>query len=274
MLEIYNNLDNRSEDKLLHFLHGNSITPHSYSKLLNSFSEIFLIKSFLLRPLWYQKEMPNFKNWKIFLDDYLNSIKNENNIVGIGHSIGGNLLLKAALIKPEKFKKIILLDPTFLVPFKIRVWNMFSFFNLQSVFLPLIKSAKNKRMHYNSYDELYNSYRSKKLFSQFDNNSLQLFIKSISKKDSNGVHLIYPSDWDSKIYKTSMRNDIFIWNNIDKLDVKTVIIRAKNSNVFFHDAEQLLHKKNNKIEFDIIDGDHFFPINNAEKTIKLVHNYI
>ena len=33
-------------------------------------------------------------------------------------------------------------------------------------------------------------------------------------------------------------------------------------------------KKNNKIEFDIFDGDHFFPINNAEKTIKLVHNYI
>ena len=155
MLEIYNKSANQS--KILHFLHGNSITPHSYSKLLNFFSDRFLVKYFLLRSLWPKEKMPNFQNWKIFLDDYLNSIKNEDNIVGVGHSIGGNLLLKAALKKPEKFTKIILLDPTFIVPFKIRIWNMFSFFNLQSIFLPLIKSAKNKRMHYNSYDELYAS---------------------------------------------------------------------------------------------------------------------
>ena len=140
MLKTYNDPGNQS--KTLHFLHGNSITPQSYSKLLNSFSDSFLVKYFLLRPLWYKEKMPNFKNWNIFLDDYLDSIKNEDNIIGIGHSIGGNLLLKAALKKPEKFTKIILLDPTFLIPYKIRIWNIFSFFNLQSIFLPLIKSAK------------------------------------------------------------------------------------------------------------------------------------
>ena len=171
MLKIYNKTDNQS--KTLHFLHGNSITPQSYSKLLNSFSNRFLVKYFLLRPLWYKEKMPNFKNWNIFLDDYLDSIKNEDNIVGVGHSIGGNLLLKAALKKPEKFTKIILLDPTFLVPFKIRVWNMFSFFNLQSIFLPLIKSAKNKIMHYNSIDDIYLSYRKKKIFSNFSNSDFK-----------------------------------------------------------------------------------------------------
>ena len=70
MLEIYNKSDNQS--KILHFLHGNSITPHSYSKLLNCFSDRFLVKYFLLRSLCYKEKMPNFKNWKIFLDDYLN----------------------------------------------------------------------------------------------------------------------------------------------------------------------------------------------------------
>ena len=272
MLEIYNKFDNQS--KILHFLHGNSITPHSYSKLLNCFSDRFLVKYFLLRSLWYKEKMPNFKNWKIFLDDYLNSIKNEDNIVGVGHSIGGNLLLKAALKKPEKFTKIILLDPTFLIPFKIRVWNMFSIFNLQSIFLPLIKSAKNKKMHYNSFDEIYSSYRDKKIFNNFTDSDLKFLIKSIVIEEGDAVKLIYPSDWDSRIYRTSMRNDMFIWNNISKLDVKTVIIRAKNSNVFFYQTEKLLSKKNNKIEFKVIDGDHFFPINNADKTIKLVKNYI
>jgi pimeloyl-ACP methyl ester carboxylesterase len=272
MLKIYNNPNNQS--KTLHFLHGNSITPQSYSKLLNSLSNRYLVKYFLLRSLWYKEKMPNFKNWKIFLDDYLDSIKNEDNIVGVGHSIGGNLLLKAALKKPEKFTKIILLDPTFLIPFKIRIWNMFSFFNLQSIFLPLIKSAKNKKIYYNSVDDIYLSYRKKKIFSNFSNSDLKILIESIIIENEDGVKLIYPSDWDSKIYKTSMCNDMFIWNNISNLDVKITIIRAKASNVFFSDAEKLLAKNNNKIEFQTIEGDHFFPINNAEKTIKLIENYI
>jgi len=71
-----------------------------------------------------------------------------------------------------------------------------------------------------------------------------------------------------------MCNDMFIWNNISNLDVKITIIRAKASNVFFSDAEKLLAKKNNKIEFQCIEGDHFFPINNTEKTIKLIEDYI
>ena len=272
MLKRYNDSNNQS--KTLHFLHGNSITPQSYSKLLNSLSNMFLVKYFLLRPLWHKEKMPNFKNWKIFLDDYLDSIKNENNIVGVGHSIGGNLLLKAALKKPEKFRKIILLDPTFIVPFKIRIWNILSFFNLQSIFLPLIKSAKNKKIHYNSIDDIYLSYRKKKIFSNFSNSDLKILIKSIVIESENSVKLVYPSDWDSRIYKTGMRNDMFIWNNISKLDVKILIVRAKESNVFFSDAEKLLAKKNNKIKFQTIEGDHFFPINNTEKTIKLIENYI
>ncbi len=271
MLEIYNN---GSDGKLLHFLHGNSITPQSYSNLLDYLSQNFLIKNFLLRPLWDKQEMPNFEDWTIFLDDYLNSINDENDIVAIGHSIGGNLLLKAALTKPEKFKKIILLDPTFITPFKIRVWNIICKLNLSSFFLPLIKSAKNKKMHYKSYDQLYDSYRKKRLFSQFEDKDLSAFVKSISRESSDGVHLIYPSDWDSRIYATGMRNDMFIWNNIANLNVKTLIVRAKSSNVFFKDAEDLLFKKNNKIKFCMIEGDHFFPINNTKKTIKLIEEYI
>ena len=111
-------------------------------------------------------------------------------------------------------------------------------------------------------------------YSDFEVLDLNNFIRSISKETQDGVKLIYPSDWDSRIYKTGMLNDMFIWNNISNLNVKTVIVRAKKSNVFLYDAEKLLIKKNNKIEFNIIDGDHFFPINNTDKTIKLIKDSI
>ena len=272
MFQTYNNSNDSSV--LMHFLHGNSITPQSYSKLLDCFSDNFLIKCFLLRPLWDKEKMPRFKNWDIFLNDYLDSIKNENNIIGIGHSIGGNLLLKAAIIKPEKFKKIILLDPTFMSPAIIRAWNVLSFFNMQSFFLPLINSSKNKKMHYNSFNDIYSSYRRKKIFSNFSDSDLKGLIKSIVKVSDDGIDLVYPSDWDSRIYRQGICNDMFIWNNINKIDVQIVIVRASNSDVFFKKTEELLFRKNDKIKFDIIDGDHFFPINNADETIKLIQDYL
>ena len=67
---------------------------------------------------------------------------------------------------------------------------------------------------------------------------------------------------------------MFIWNNINKTDVQIVIVRASNSDVFFKKTEELLFRKNDKIKFDIIDGDHFFPINNADETIKLIQDYL
>ena len=115
MLKSYSTL---KDSNCIHFIHGNSITPESYSSLLSLFSNNYNIKTFILRPLYDKSSMPKFKNWDIFLKDYLLSIKDENSIIGIGHSMGGNLLLRAALNQPNKFKKIILLDPTMLIPIK------------------------------------------------------------------------------------------------------------------------------------------------------------
>ena len=51
------------------------------------------------------------KNWIPFHLDYIETLTNDE-IIGMGHSIGGNIILRSALTHPEKFSKLILLDPT------------------------------------------------------------------------------------------------------------------------------------------------------------------
>ena len=235
MLKIYN--QNQIESKrLLHFLPGNSFTPCTYQKILNGLSDNFLIKISLLRPLWDTGPIPKFKNWNIFLNDYISSIKNETNIVGIGHSIGGNLLLKAAILNPKKFDKIILLDPTFFSPIKILGWKIISFFNAQSYFNPYIKYAENKKMEYKSIEEMLFSYRKHKVFSKFSDEDLNLLVKSLVVDNDNKINLIFNNKWDASIYKTALMNDMFIWNNISKLSTKALILRADNSDVFYNNG--------------------------------------
>ena len=258
----------------IHFIHGNSITPKSYSYLLNQFSNNYNIKTFLLRPLFDKSHMPKFKNWDIFLNDYLLSIKNEKSIIGLGHSIGGNLILRAALNEPKKFKKIILLDPTMLVPIKTFFWNIMCIFCLQSKFLPLINKAKNKKMSYKNINEIFDSYRKKTIFSNFSDQQLMELIKSITKYDANKIKLIFPAEWDARIYAQGMRNDLQLWNKIKDLNVETIILRATKSNIFYKETENALLKRNNKIKFFQIDGDHFFPINKAEETADIISMYL
>lgn len=271
MLINYNTSNNNN---CLHFIHGNSLTPESYSPILNQISDNFEIKTFLLRPLFDKSPMPKFKNWDIFLNDYLSSIKNQNNIIGLGHSIGGNLILRAALNQPNKFKKIILLDPTMLVPIKTFFWNIMCIFKLQSKFLPLINKAKNKKMVFNDLNEVFDSYRNKTIFSNFNNQQLTRLIKSITKDDKGKIKLVFPANWDARIFSQGMRNDLKLWNKIKDLDVETIIVRASNSNIFYKETENALLKRNNKIKFLQIDGDHFFPINKAEETADIISKYL
>ncbi len=271
MLKNYN--DHKCKNSI-HFIHGNSITPQSYSVLLDQLSINFKLKNFLLRPLFDKTPMPKFKNWDIFLNDYLISIKNEDNIIGVGHSIGGNLILRAALNQPEKFKKIILLDPTMLVPIKTFFWNIMCFFCVQSKFLPLINKAKNKKMIYNNMSEIFNSYRNKTIFSNFNNQQLKELIKSIIYHEDDKIKLIFPAEWDARIYAQGMRNDLKLWNKIKDLNVETIIVRASKSNIFYKETENALLKRNNKIKFEIIDGDHFFPINMSNETFDIISKYL
>ena len=274
MLKIYNQNQSKSK-RLLHFLPGNSFTPCTYQKMLNGLSDNFLIKISLLRPLWDKNPIPDFKNWDIFLNDYMESIENENNIVGIGHSIGGNLLLKAAILNPKKFDKIILLDPTFFTPSKISGWKIISFFNAQSHFNSYIKSAENKKMEYKSIKEMFSSYRKRKVFSKFSDEDLNLLIKSLVIDSNNKVNLIFNNKWDAAIYKTALMNDMFIWNNISRLSTKTLIVRADNSDVFYNRTSKLVLKKNNIINIKTIkNSDHLFPINNSQNTLKFINDYI
>ena len=273
MLTVYN--QNHDYNQNIHFLHGNSFTPDSYKNLLDGLSNRGIVKTSLLRPLWAKANLVQFFNWDIFLDDYLDSIKGESNIVGVGHSIGGNLLLKAAIKQPERFDKIILLDPTFFVPKTIMLWKIISLFKMQSYVLPYINRAQNKKMNYSSIEEMFKAYRGYKVFSKFSDEDLLLLVNSLVKIKKNKVELIFDNEWDAQIYRTGLVNDMFIWKYISDLNVQTMIIRAEHSDVFLRKTSKYVIAKNKSIVIkDMIKSDHLFPINNYVKTLDLIDSYI
>ena len=96
----------------LYFIHANGFLPNAYQSLLNELNTSLTIKNHLLLDIFKKQKNLNLKNWIPFHDDFIESIKTKNNI-GIGHSIGGNIILRSSITNPKLFKAIILPDDFF-----------------------------------------------------------------------------------------------------------------------------------------------------------------
>ena len=271
-------INTKNNKSSIFFIHANGFPPDSYKSLYEKINSYSKINNFLLRPLWKEyTDHKILKDWGLFHNDFLGHIKNNNltNIIGIGHSIGGNIILKSAILEPKYFSKIILLDPTLFTPFRIFIWKLILLINLQDNFHPFLKRALNRKMSYSSYDEIFSSYRSKHIFKKINDLDLNNYIKSITKKNKHSIDISYSNKWEYQIYKTGLVNDSIIWNNIKKLKIPCLIIRAENSNAFLDSSERKIKKLNPNIQFKTLpNSSHLFPLEFPSSTSDIILSFI
>ena len=258
--------------KRCHFFHANGYPPDAYASFLNIISASYNIQSMLLRQFWENSPSAlELKNWDILLDDLTkyakeNNIHNEN---AIGHSIGGNLLLRSCLKNSDLYEKIVLLDPTIFSPTIIYMWRILSYFKAH----PLIKKAKNRRKLFNDFEEIFNSYRSKNIFSKIADEQLNEYIYSIFKEIGDQVELSYASAWEEAMYLTAGIKDFDIWKNLHNLQTPTLIIIPEESPVLrYYASKKIL--KNKFINIEILkESTHLFPLEKPEKTAQIILNF-
>ena len=262
-------------EKRCHFFHGNGYPPDAYSSLLNNISNSYNVQSMLLRQFWESSPDPRkVINWDIFLDDLLQYAM-ENNITSdyaIGHSIGGNILLRASIEKPNLYRKIVLLDPTIFSPLVIYIWRFLCYFKAH----PLIRNAKNRRKEFESFQEVFNSYRSKEVFSRIPDNQLDQYINSIFKKDGDKLLLYkncHPS-WEETMYLTAGIKDFDIWGNLHRLETPTLIIIPEINPVLRYYASKKI-SRNNFIKIKILkNSTHLFPLEKPVDTSEMILNFL
>jgi len=263
--------------KGLTFIHANGFPPISYNTILDELSKTYNVDNFLLRPLWSKKTDPKkLKDWNVFCEDYevfLNNYKDK--VIGLGHSIGGNIVLHTAIKNPKLFSKIILLDPTLFPPKIILMWKIINLFKLQHYFLDLSKNTKNKTMFYDSIDQMFQNYRKKAIFQNINDEILTNYIKSITKKGNGEIRITYSNNWEEQIYNKGLLKDNYIWKNIKNLSIPCLIIHVQNSNAFPQSSIEKIKKINKNIQFKSLDNlTHLFPLENPEITTKLINQFI
>ncbi len=265
----------RKSNRTCHFIHANGYPPDSYMTLLEKISKQFNVKSVLLRPHWDNKiDIEKINDWNIFYND-IRKYNQENNVFnsfGLGHSIGGNILLKTALNNHKYYSAIVLLDPTIFSPVLIYLWRLFRYVGATCV-NPMIKKAKSRRIEFISMDEVFGSYRSKNIFSRVNDKELKDYIESIFVINDNSIQLSYDTHFEAKMYETAGQKDMDIWKNLDNLKVPTLIIIPENNPVF-KSTRYYRILKNKYIEIlEIKNTTHLFPLEKPYKTSDYITSF-
>jgi pimeloyl-ACP methyl ester carboxylesterase len=258
------------------FLHANGYPPAAYQPLLELLKTQYHVFGMLLRPLWPEAKMKDIQSWHPFSDDLLRFLSHRETgpVIGVGHSIGGIVTLRAALRDPGKFRAVVLLDPVLFVPSFMLLWNFIRAIGLGNRLHPRIAGALKRRKTFDDLEQVFESYRTRSVFRYLSDESLKAYIDGITRPAGNGYELAFSPEWEAHIYRTGLL-DFDIWRDLGKLEVPTLIIQGAETDTFLDKAALLVKKKNPRIRIETLEkSTHLLPLERPGEIFDMTRSFL
>ena len=260
----------------LHFLHANGYAPGCYKALFELLQTEYHVFGMLLRPLWNGSKAEEIRNWHPLSDDLLQFLKDQPApVIGLGHSIGAIVTLRAALRDPAKFRALVLIDPVLFVPGFMWRWHIVRSLGLGDRLHPLIRGAKKRRRSFDNLESVYRSYRKRSVFRYMSDENLRILIEGMTvPRSSGGYELAYSPEWEAQIYRTGMHDDD-IWRELPKLQVPVLFIRGAESDTFMEEAAQLVKRKQPQAQVETLDNStHLLPLERPQEVFDIMQSFL
>ena len=260
----------------LHFLHANGYPPECYRSFLDLLQSRYHVFGMHLRPLWKDSKPDEIQNWKPFSEDLLHFLgQRATPVIGVGHSIGAIVTLRAALQDPAKFRALILLDPVLFVPSRLIAWKFFYTLGLSDRVHPLIAGAKRRRRDFDNLETIFRSYRGRRIFRYLSDENLRIYIEGITHPKADGTYgLVYSPEWEAQIYRTGLQ-DFDIWRGLPKLEVPTLFIRGAETDTFLENAARLVKRMQPKARIETLDkSTHLLPLERPQEVFDIMQSFL
>jgi pimeloyl-ACP methyl ester carboxylesterase len=261
----------------LHFLHANGYPFYCYEPLLNLLKREYHVIGMLLRPLWENAKPEDIDDWHIFSEDLVRFLNDRNTepVIGVGHSIGAVVTLRAALHNPGKFRALILLDPVLFVPSRLLLWNVLRSIGLGHRVHPKIPGALRRRRTFDNLDLVFRGYRSREVFRYMSDESLRAYIEGMTKpSEHRGYELVFSPEWESRIYLTGLR-DFDIWRDLPRLEVPTLFLRGAETDTFLEDAARFVKRKQPGARVETIErSTHLLPLERPQEVFDVLQSFL
>lgn len=259
----------------LHFLHANGYPPACYKPLLELLTTQYHTFGMLLRPLWPNSNPQEIRDWNLFSDDLLLFLHEQkaDRVIGMGHSIGAIVTLRAALKEPSRFRALVLMDPVLFPRYFMLEWNLVRVFGLGHRLHPKIEGALKRRREFSDLERVFSGYRRREVFRYFSDENLRILIKGMTKPGAGGYELTYSPEWEARIHYTGVWRDWDLWARISRLEIPTLIIRGAETDTFWVSTARMVRKKNRRIKIvDLEKSTHLLPLERPREVFDITHS--
>ncbi|TGL64709.1 alpha/beta fold hydrolase [Leptospira sarikeiensis] len=242
--------------------HANGFSAGCYSYLVRKLSDKYRVLALDFCGHGESQASLDWKNWYFFRDQILALIDTERlqNIVGVGHSLGGASTLLASYSRPQAFKKIFAMDPVIL--------------NLPYLFLsitfgnPLAKGAIKRRKEFKDLNIVRKAYRKTPTFSNWAEETFEDYLRSCFKKEGEQWVLCCPPELEAKIFNSVSFKSLIQYGRIK---TETHITIPKKYEVCSPSAAKRIIRGNSNSTLELWDDvSHFFPFEVPEKTLERI----
>ena len=164
-------------------------------------------------------------HWKVFGQDLAEFVRELDlrDVLGVGHSMGGHAMVEAAAARPDRFRRLVLIDPVIVSPedYGGGGWTITRLAGEKH------PTAKRKR-RFHSAAEMIERFRDRIPYRVFHPEALDdsCVYGLLPAPDGDGFLLACPPETEASIYMTS-RSNPGVHDSIRTLSLPVLILRAK-----------------------------------------------
>jgi pimeloyl-ACP methyl ester carboxylesterase len=254
---------------ILHFSHANGFPAGSYSTLLSYLSDDFDIG--VIDRLGHNEEYPVTDNWSYLVRQLIDYFERTyaQPVFAVGHSLGGVLSMMVAAQRPDLVKGLIMLDAPFLTAFEAHGLTLVKRMGLMDKVTPSGRTLGRKE-EWDSLDQVFQYFRSKRLFSAFDERCLNDYVQNGTQAHENGRRrLHFKAETEISIYRTIPNN----LHHTKRLSMPAAAIAGNDSDVFkrYHGLKM---QRQLGMGVSWVEGSHMFPLEKPEMTADAIRQYL
>ena len=271
-------IDLNGDGPPLHFAHANGYPPECYRPLLTGLSAHYHVIAMHQRPLWPDVQPDSINDWHPLSDDLFRFLDEQDPgpVIGVGHSLGGIVTLRAALRQPERFRALVLIDPVLFPPAMIAAMRLVRTLGLSYRLHPLVQGALRRRWVFESRAELLKGYRRKSIFRYMDDASLEAYVEGLTRPRPDGQHeLAYSPEWEARIYVTGVWRDMDLWRGLSRLELPLLILRGAETDTFWASTARRVQRKLPSAQVVTLpQATHLVPLERPLAVSALIHEFI
>ncbi|SDG27144.1 Pimeloyl-ACP methyl ester carboxylesterase [Pseudomonas benzenivorans] len=246
------------------FAHANGFPSATYGKLFAALAPDYPVQH--LEQHGHDPRFPVDDNWSNLVAELIHHLDaSAGPVWGVGHSLGGVLHYHAALLRPDLYRGVVMLDSPLLTladRLVIRAAKRFGFIDR----ITPAGRTLGRREEFADLGEARSYFAGKALFRRFDPDCLDAYVQHGLHSSGTGLRLRFDPATEISIYRSVPHTSP---GRPRQLQVPLAMVRGRHSRVVLAHHTRLVRRVPQG-EYLTLPGGHMFPLERPQDTAELL----